>query len=524
MNTLLNFARGFALTTLLLVATLTSVGHAQSAETLATPLAKIDLKFSFGPQPVPGFVQVKPDDNYTIDRGYGFDLGSSVTLVDREGGDPLKAGFTTGSNGKPFFFSAKLPPGVYRVTITLGDSQQESTTTVKAETRRLMLESVQTAPGEITTKTFLTHLRVPQIPGGQTVALKSREKDLGTVFLYWEDKKPETFLELDWDEKLTLEFSDAHPALCTIEITNEEKPLTVYLVGDSTMTDQMMEPWGAWGMQFPRWFKPPVVIANYAESGESAVSFIGERRWPKLMSEIHAGDYVLIQFGINDRSTPIDRFKQTIEQMVSDVRAHGAIPVLITSQNLRTGFWGPDGKGQQTLGAYPYTMWQVATEQKTAYIDLNVLSTSLYEAFGQNRLPELFTPTRPAVPAQPANGDQQAMPAKPATHDGTHHSDFGSYELAKCVVQACIDAKLRFALYVVDDWKTFDPNHPDSIDAFKLPLDPQFDPACAEGLPKGPVPVAGHPGETATPPAPAAPRGRGATRGPAASPAPAPSI
>jgi len=511
----LRFADGLAVLALFLSFFFVSAAFAQSAD--ATP-SKVDLKYSFGPQPVPGFTQVKPDDNYTIDRGYGFDLGSTVSVVDHGGSDALKAGFTTvGANGKPFFFSAKLVPGVYRVTVTLGDSKSESITTVKSETRRLMLEAVHTPTGTTTSKTFLTHLRVPQIPGGQTVGLKSREKDLGTVFLYWEDKKPQTFMELDWDEKLTLEFSDTHPALCTVEITNEEKPFTVYLVGDSTMTDQMMEPWGAWGMQFPRWFKPPVVIANYAESGESAVSFIGERRWPKLMSEIHAGDYVLIQFGINDRATPIDRFKQTVEQMVSDVRAKGAVPVLVTSQNLRSGFFGPDGKGQQTLGNYPLTMWQVATEQKTAYLDLNVMSTSLYEAFGPDRLPELFTPTRPAVAAVPAIGDQPAVAAKPVTHDSTHHSDFGSYELAKCIVQACIDAKLPFAQYVVDDWKTFDPKHPDSIDTFKLPMDPQFDPACAEGLPKGPVPVAGHPGETATPPAPPAPRGRG----PAVRPVPA---
>jgi len=456
----------------------------------ATP-AQVDLKYSFGPQPVPGYTQVKPEDNYIIDRGYGFDLGSSVTVVDRSSSDPLKAGFaTTGANGRPFFFSAKLAPGVYRVTITLGDSQQESTTTVKAETRRLMLEAIHTPAGETTTKTFLTHLRIPQIPGGQTVALKSREKDLGTVFLYWEPNKPQTFMELDWDEKLTLEFSDAHPALCTIEITNEDKPLTVYLVGDSTMTDQMMEPWGAWGMQFPRWFKPPVVIANYAESGESARSFIGERRWAKLLSEIHAGDYVLIQFGINDRATPIDQFKNYFEKFVTDVRAHGAFPVLVTSQNLRSDFWGPDGKGQQTLGLYPRTMWEVADVEQTGFIDLNTMSVALYEAIGQDNLPKAFV-------------------------DTTHQNDYGSYELAKCVVQACIDAKLPFAKYVVDDWKTFDPKHPDSMADFKLPPDPQADPAKLEGLPTGPVPIAGHPGETATPPAPAAPRGRGPTALPA---------
>ncbi len=303
-----------------------------------------------------------------------------------------------------------------------------------------------------------------------------------------------TFMELDWDEKLTLEFSDAHPALCTVEITNEEKPLTVYLVGDSTMTDQMMEPWGAWGMQFPRWFKPPVVIANYAESGESAASFFGEQRWPKLMSEVHAGDYILVQFGINDRATQIDQFKQYIERFVTEARAKGAIPVLVTSQNLRSGFWTADGKGQNTLGQYPGKMREVATEQNVPLIDLNAMSISLFEAIGQDSLPKAFV-------------------------DTTHQNAYGSYELSKCVVQACIDAKLPFAADVVSDWKSFDPKSPDAMAEFKLPPDPQMDPTKLPGgskLPTEKVPVAGKPGEFADPPTAAATapmRGSASARG-----------
>ncbi|HVU38657.1 MAG TPA: rhamnogalacturonan acetylesterase [Opitutales bacterium] len=458
-----------------------------SAADVSAASAKVDLKFSFGPQPIPGYTQVKPDDNYTPERGYGFDLSSTVSLVDNGGGAALKSGYVTGAHGKPFFFSVKLNPGIYEVKVTLGDAKAASTTTVKAETRRLMLEAVTTKPGEMVTREFYTHLRVPQIPGAapgrDVVRMKPRENKLSQLFLYWEDGKPMTFTELDWDEKLTLEFSDARPALDTVEISTPPiKPVKIYLVGDSTMTDQMMEPWGAWGMQFPRWLKPPAVVINYAESGESAVSFIGELRWPKLLSELEPGDYVLIQFGINDRAAGLDRFKQALEQMVADTKAKGAIPVLVTSQNLRSGFFGPDGQGRQTLGDYPRTMWDLASEQKTWYIDLNSMSTALYEAIGQTDLPKAFV-------------------------DTTHQNAYGSYELSKCVMQACIDAKLPFAQYVVDDWKTFDPKHPDPMADFKLPPDPQFDPTKLPGgakLPTEKVPVAGQPGEFADPPTTAA--------------------
>ena len=475
---------------------LTGMTLAVRAQTPAAPGPSPDLNFSFGPTAPTGATAVTPENNYTIERGYGFDLGSAVAAEPAAGGAAVSV---HGVNGRPFFFSAKLAPGAYLVTVTLGSAQHAATTTVKSETRRLMLESVPTAAGQFETRSFLVHIRVPQIPGGGVVRLKPREKDIYQVFLYWEEGRPQTLLELDWDEKLTLEFSGEQAAVAAVAIRPAVKPVTVYLVGDSTMTDQNMEPWGAWGMQLPRWFRPPVLIANYAQSGESAASFFSEQRWPKLMSEIHAGDYVLVQFGINDRTLPAAQVRNYFSRFVNETRAKGATPVLVTSQNLRAQFFDANGKGQQTLGGYPDAMKAVAQELNAPLIDLNAMSTVLYEAIGAEQLPKAFV-------------------------DTTHQNDYGSYELAKCVVQGLIDAKLPFvAGNVVSEWKPFDPAHPDTMEDFHLPHDPQWDPKLRPGtmaLPTTPIPIAGRPGEMASPPppTPAAPaRGAGArSRGPAA--------
>jgi lysophospholipase L1-like esterase len=443
----------------------------------AVPPEKMELKYSFGPRPLAGHTAVKPEEAYNVNRGYGFDLGSKVQLVTREGADPLAAGFVTGENGRPFFFSTKLDPGAYRVTVTLGDRSAEAVTTVKSETRRLMLEAVHTPAGKASQHTFLVHVRVPRMPGGGMVALKAREKE-PILYLQWDENDDSTrmpFLELDWDEKLTLEFSDAHPALCAVEIATAENPTTVYLVGDSTMTDQMMEPWGAWGQMLPRWFKPPVLIANYAESGESARSFIAERRWAKLMSEIHPGDFVLIQFGINDRNgTSLEQFKQYFVQFIKDTRDHGATPVLVTSQNLRR--LDENGKGVQTLGGFPDAMRAVAQEQNALLLDLNAASMTLYEAIGAADLPKAFV-------------------------DGTHQNSYGAYELAKCVVHLAVAAKLPWTQHLVDDWKPFDPAHPDPIATFRLPRDPQLDPARpgGPGAPGRRGPMGGDPPRSTAP-------------------------
>jgi len=424
-----------------LLAGILAAGALTGAARAAEPL---DLKYSFGPKAAEGWTQVTAADAYNVDRTYGFDLGSKVAAGE---------GFVAGQDNRPFFFSSRLEAGAYRVTVTLGDPAAETIATVKSETRRLMLEAVHVPAGQTKAFSFLVHVRDPRLPGGGLVRLKAREKE-PILYVQWDlqdEKSRIPFVELDWDEKLTLEFSDAHPALRSIEITPAEHPVTVYLIGDSTMTDQMMGPWGAWGQQLPRWFKPPVLIANYAESGETAESFIGELRWEKLLSEIHPGDYVLMQFGINDQRQPVAKFKSFFPKFIADTRAHGATPVLVSSQNLRR--LGPKGEGIQTLRGFPEAMKEAAAENHAAFIDLNAMSMQLYAAWGQERMVKSFV-------------------------DGTHQNMYGSYELSKCVVMGILADKLPFADgNLADDWKPFDPAHPDPMEDFHLPPDPQLDPA-----------------------------------------------
>jgi hypothetical protein len=59
-----------------------------------------------------------------------------------------------------------------------------------------------------------------------------------------------------------------------------------------------------------------------------------------------------------------------------------------------------------------------------------------------------------------------------AGNDTTHHSNYGSYELAKCIVQGIIDDKLPLAKYVVADFKGFDPARPDPVEKFDIPAEP----------------------------------------------------
>src|ERR1041385_5579974 len=115
---------------------------------------------------------------------------------------------------KPSFYSVKLAEGNYNVTVTLGDANDESVTTVKAEARRLMLENVKTAKGEIMKRTFTVNVRTPRIETNGAVRLKEREKETEMV---------------TWDDSLTLEFSGAQPRVRSPEISPAPEVPTIFL-------------------------------------------------------------------------------------------------------------------------------------------------------------------------------------------------------------------------------------------------------------------------------------------------------
>jgi lysophospholipase L1-like esterase len=393
-------------------------------------------KFDFGSGGVAdGFKKVTPETVYSKVLGYGFEPGGSIEAVDRGGSDALKADFCTSE--KPFYFSVAVPEGNYKVTLTLGDARQASNVTVKAELRRLALEKVHTAPGEFIKRSCMVNVRTPRISDDRSVRLKEREK---------------TSEAANWDEKLTLEFNDLRPCVCAIEIQKAENIPTVYLLGDSTVCDQPSEPWNSWGQMLPRFFKPEVAVANHAESGESLRSSLSARRLEKVLSTMKSGDYLFIQFGHNDMKERGDgvgaftTYKADLKRFVTDAKSKGALPVVVTSMNRKSL---KDGEVTNTLGDYPEAVRQVAKEENVPLIDLHAMSKQLYEALGRENIDKAF-------------------------QDGTHHNNYGSYQLAKCIVEGIRQNKMELAKFILEDVPEFDPKHPDAVETFSIPASADF--------------------------------------------------
>ena len=170
------------------------------------------------------------------------------------------------SSDKPFFFSIGVPEGNYRVTVAFGGNE-DSVDAVRAEARRLMLEKVAVKANATVTKSFDVNVRVAEFnnPDGtpNKVRLKTRE-----------------YGNLNWDNKLTIEFNGTNPSFHSIEITplvGAKAEPVVYLAGDSTMVDQDTDPAASWGGQLPRFFLPGVVIANIRAAAASTSVFSAVR-------------------------------------------------------------------------------------------------------------------------------------------------------------------------------------------------------------------------------------------------------
>ncbi|MDQ6608582.1 MAG: GDSL-type esterase/lipase family protein [Bacteroidota bacterium] len=406
-----------------------------------------NLKFDFGIGKVQqGYRQVLPETKYTTQQGYGFEFSSNLTSKNFAGNDALRDDYIT--SNKPFYFSVKLPEGNYNVKVILGDKTGTSTTTIKAECRRLMVEKSETAKGKFTTEEFTVHVKDSIIrPSGIKIRLKPREVDY-----------------LHWDDKLTLEFNNIAPKICGVEISKVENIPTIFLAGNSTVVDQDREPWAAWGQMIPPFFRPAkITVANYAESGETLKAFKGERRLEKVWSMAKPGDYLFIEFAHNDQKPgssfldPFTTYKQTVKDWIAEARNRHVIPVLVTSMNRRT--FDSSGHITNSLGNYPEAMRQAGKEEGVAVIDLNSMSKTLYEAWGPEKSIKAFV----HFPANTFPNQTKEL------NDNTHFTAYGAYELAKCIVNGIKQNVPVLAKFLKPNLPAFNPAHPDAFEDWHLP-------------------------------------------------------
>mgnify|MGYP002621026548 CR=1 FL=1 len=381
-----------------------------------------------------------------LGQTYDFDMTQLQPVYDAQTGygyDILDA--PTANSVEPFYFSVKVPDGNYKVRVVLGSMKRAAETTVRAESRRLMVHNCATQKRKTATYEFMVNKRSPYINEKANVRIKEREKDY-----------------LTWDEKLTLEFNGDAPAVQSIHIERDDTCPTIYLCGNSTVVDQNFEPWASWGQMFTRWWNENVSVANYAESGLTARTFLAQGRLDKILTTLKKGDLVVCEFGHNDEKEhrPGDgawyHYAYLLKTFVDNVRAKEADIVFCTPTQRR--FFNDDRKTiKNTHGDFPAAMKSVAEREGVPVIDLNQMTKTFFETLGYEGSKRSLV--HYAAGTWPGQEKELA--------DNTHFNPYGAYEVAKMVVMGMKELRLPITQNLRADFTVFSPAVPDQFETFK---------------------------------------------------------
>lgn len=212
--------------------------------------------------------------------------------------------------------------------------------------------------------------------------------------------------------------------------------LRLFIIGDSTVSTYRADqaPMAGWGQMIGWSFASgTVTVANRAIGGRSTRSFIEEGRWNTVRGELGTGDFLLIQFGHNDRGTVPERhadtsqYRRYLTQYVDEARAKGAVPILVSPMNMNA--WnGTTLRRVFTEGANDYrtAMLRVVEARKVPFIDLEKKSADLFQSLGQEYISRFLFMTLLA-------GEYPNYPN--GLKDGTHFQDMGALEMARLVAE-----------------------------------------------------------------------------------------
>ena len=236
--------------------------------------------------------------------------------------------------------------------------------------------------------------------------------------------------------------------------------ITVWLAGDSTMADGGGTCPVGWGKEFQAYFNNNAKVTNSAVGGTTVRSWLynettmlgadGEctltspspqAHWTDMVNGMKAGDYLFVQFGINDttaatcpKHVSLATFKQLFGMMAQAAKDKGATPIFLTSVS-SISCTGTTAVG--TRGTFATATKEAATQYGVTLIDLEQLSVALYTASG-------FCPNTDTAASFTANTPVGNF----FCNDHTHFEAAGATKIAGVVAKAIKDQGIPLASYL----------------------------------------------------------------------------
>jgi lysophospholipase L1-like esterase len=217
---------------------------------------------------------------------------------------------------------------------------------------------------------------------------------------------------------------------CCMAVHASDNPVRVFMAGDSTMAikDPKDYPETGWGLPFASFFGETVEVRNYAENGRSTRTFLEAGLWQQIADSLEPGDYVFIQFGHNDESvqkadryTTPDQFRANLTLFISEARAKGADPTLLSPVTRR--HFSEHGRIAET---HPYSPLSIEVAKATGveFIDLDAITREYFESMGDRESAVRFMHIPPDTHPNYPRG----------VRDDTHTNELGAREIAQLVL------------------------------------------------------------------------------------------
>ena len=242
-------------------------------------------------------------------------------------------------------------------------------------------------------------------------------------------------------EDTSVDVTVANAALGALTIEPWTGP-ALYLMGDSTVTDQPAEvpyapgaTYAGWGQMLPNWLRKQYCVSNHAHSGLSTETFREKGHFDLMRGLLRPGDLVLIQFGHNDQKrlhlAADTGYTENLLRYIREIRAAGAVPVLVTP--LARNTWASETEYNDMLAPFATAMKQIGHAENVPVLDLHAAMKEALCRVGMDAARQWFHPC-----------------------DYTHTNDFGAYMAAGFVASALCRAGMARP-EAIPEWPVHDP-------------------------------------------------------------------
>lgn len=211
------------------------------------------------------------------------------------------------------------------------------------------------------------------------------------------------------------------PELTEVSIEACECP-TIFIAGDSTVTDQSAEypyapgcSYAGWGQMLPAYLKGGMAVSNHAHSGLTTDSFRSEGHYLEIGRSAKPGDFILFQFGHNDQKLPElkakERYDENLCTYIRESRERGLYPLLVTPL-ARNSWRGRDNQYNDLLKEYGEAVLEAGSRMQVPVLDLHRYSRDWIMKQGREVVKPYFYPG-----------------------DFTHTNDYGAYRMAGIIAE-----------------------------------------------------------------------------------------